>query len=185
MSSTTECVFNRREQPPDMVTISERPAEAEDRAVPGHWEGDLIIGTGGRSARSAHSWNAHPLLMLSGRTTTSLCVTDLNSRDHPVARRSLRRLLTWDQGRELATTASSVSDRHAIYFCDPSAWQQGSKREHQRSVRQYFPKGTNLTNHDHCHSTPSPISSTDGPAKPSTGRHPPKPSLPSSDAIAA
>src|ERR1700684_4516336 len=106
----------------DAVSISERPAEAQDRAVPGHWEGDLISGS-----KNNHTL---PLLERHRRLTTSL-----------------RRSLTWDRGQEMAkhkqfTVATDVK----VYFCDPSSpWQRGSNENTNGLLRQYFPKGADLS----------------------------------------
>ena len=130
----------------DMIMIAERPAEADDRAVPGHWEGDLIIGKGGRT----------PIGTLVERTTRFCCCTCPRDSAETVARRpdrqdhraarSLRRSLTWDQGNEMALHASHRRHRHDIYFCDPhSPWQRGTNENTNGLLRQYFPKGTDLS----------------------------------------
>jgi IS30 family transposase len=149
----------------DEILISERPAEADDRAVPGHWEGDLIVGLGSsaigtlveRSTRFAMLLHLPPMAgqgprvkngpALAGhgaeavREAIAAAITTLPEQ--------LRRSLTWDQGAEMAQHAQLRIDAGLqVYFCDPhSPWQRGTNENTNGLLRQYFPKGTDLARH--------------------------------------
>ncbi|MEV4274452.1 IS30 family transposase [Actinoplanes xinjiangensis] len=147
----------RRSRITSMVNISERPAEADDRAVPGHWEGDLIIGKDNKSAIGTLVERATRFCLLvhlpHGRDATAVrdaMIPVINSLPQ-----QLRRSLTWDQGIEMArhTEISTATDLD-IYFCDPhSPWQRGSNENTNGLLRQYFPKGTDLAAHTAEHLT--------------------------------
>jgi IS30 family transposase len=141
----------RRPRIPDIVEISERPAEADDRAIPGHWEGDLITGASNKSAIGT----------LVERTTRFVMLLHLPAGHDAVQVRDamieaiqtlpaeLRRSMAWDRGNEMARhTDITLATDMPIYFCDPhSPWQRGSNENTNGLLRQYFPKGTDLSQH--------------------------------------
>jgi IS30 family transposase len=145
----------RRGKIPGMVNISERPAEAADRAVPGHWEGDLLIGAHGRSAIGTLVERTTRFTMLvplpAGRDAAA--VADALTPVIAGLPGAVRRSLTWDQGWEMRAHAQIAVDADVeIYFCDPHApWQRGSNENTNGLLRQYFPKGTSLAGHSPAH----------------------------------
>lgn len=138
-----------RERIKDMVLISERPAEVEDRAVPGHWEGDLILGAENKTAIGTLVERATRFVILLHLPADHRAET---VRDAMVTAMAglpdfLRQTLTWDQGIEMASHAEIASATDLdIYFCDPaSPWQRGTNENTNGLLRQYFPKGSDLS----------------------------------------
>lgn len=130
----------------DAISIRERPAEVADRAVPGHWEGDLL--TGSHNSHIATLVERHSrftiLVQVAGKDTNSV-ITALTREVNKIPA-SLKKTLTWDRGTEMAQHKSfTVATDVQVYFCDPrSPWQRGSNENTNRLLRQYFPKGTDL-----------------------------------------
>jgi len=130
-----------------MVNIRERPAEIEDRAVPGHWEGDLLCGSAGTAiATLVERKTRFVMLIALPKNHRADVVADALTEKITTLPVALRRSLTWDQGKEMAEHARfSVDSGVSVYFCDPrSPWQRGSNENTNGLLRQYFPKRTSL-----------------------------------------
>ena len=133
----------------DTISIRERPADVEDRAVPGHWEGDLIAGSGNSFiATLVERHSRFVMLAKVGNKDSHSVVQALIKQAHKLPK-ELYRSLTWDRGTEMSghrnfTLATDID----VYFCDPqSPWQRGTNENTNRLLRQYFPKSTDLSIH--------------------------------------
>lgn len=143
----------QRGQIVDAVSIRERPAEIEDRAVPGHWEGDLIAGSNNSHISTLVERQSRftVLVKVTGKDTKTV-VTALKKHIRKLPA-ELRRSLTWDRGMEMAQHKDfSIATDVQVYFCDPqSPWQRGTNENTNSLLRQYFPKGTDLSEHSQAH----------------------------------
>ncbi len=138
----------------DAIPISDRPAEVEDRAVPGHWEGDLITGKLNKSAVGAlvERSTGYVLLLHLPINHGTQAVTEALLARMAELPAQLRRSVTWDQGKEMAAhaelTSGALGEDFAVYFCDPhSPWQRPVNENTNGLLRQYLPKGTDLSVH--------------------------------------
>ena len=133
----------------DAISISERPASVEDRAVPGHWEGDLIGGSKNSYIATLVERHSRYVMMAKVKNKDTTSVISALIKQSKKLPKELYKSLTWDRGTELADHQRFTLETNIdVYFCDPSSpWQRGSNENTNRLLRQYFPRGTDLSVH--------------------------------------
>jgi IS30 family transposase len=131
------------------VNISERPAEVKDRAVPGHWEGDLIAGPGSSYIATLVERHSRYVMLAKVGSSKTVDVIEALIKQSKKLPEELYKSLTWDRGCEMTNHKQfTLATNIEVYFCDPkSPWQGGSNENTNRLLRQYFPKGTDLSVH--------------------------------------
>jgi IS30 family transposase len=137
----------KKRQIKQAVSIRERPAEAEDRAVPGHWEGDLLLGSNNSQIATLVERHTRYCLLVRVKSKDTKTVIDALIKQAHKLPRELYKSLTWDRGKEMADHQRfSLATDVNVYFCDPqSPWQRGSNEQINGLLRQYFPKGMDLS----------------------------------------
>jgi len=137
----------------DAISIRERPAEVEDRAVPGHWEGDLLVGSKNTQIATLVERHSRFVMLIKVPSKDTATVVDALSKHVLKLPATLRRSLTWDRGHEMAKHKTfTINTNVKVYFCDPqSPWQRGSNENTNGLLRQYFPKKTDLSVYSQAH----------------------------------
>lgn len=148
-SRRTSTAGQKRGQIKDAVSIRERPPEAEDRAVPGHWEGDLLAGGRGTHIATLVERSSRFVMLVGVTDKSTVSVVEALGNQVRELPRAMMDTLTWDRGMEMANHKQfTIATDVAVYFCDPrSPWQRGTNENTNRLLRQYLPKGTDLSKH--------------------------------------
>lgn len=130
----------------DAISIRDRPAEIDDRAIPGHWEGDLIIGSNNSAIATVVERQSRFTILCKCERRTTASVVDTLTKQMKKLPAQLCKSLTWDRGQELSAHKTfTVATDMEVYFCDPSSpWQRGTNENTNGLLRQYFPKGSGL-----------------------------------------
>jgi IS30 family transposase len=159
---------DRRGHIKDIVSIRQRPAAVEDRAVPGHWEGDLLSGPNNSYIATLVERHTRYVMLAKVAAKDTQTVVSALIKQAKKLPKELYKSLTWDRGKELTdhrrfTLATNID----VYFCDPqSPWQRGSNENANGLLRQYFPKGTDLSVHSQAHLNKVLVSSTNDHVRP-------------------
>lgn len=137
----------------DAISISERPQEVEDRAIPGHWEGDLIIGANNSAIATLVERHSRFTVLCKIQNRSALTVVQSLTEQMQKLQPQILKSLTWDRGQELsAHKIFSVATDMDVYFCDPrSPWQRGTNENTNGLLRQYFPKGSEMAGYSQEH----------------------------------
>ena len=151
----------------DAISISERLAEVEDRAIPGHWEGDLLSGTGNSHIATLVERHSRFTILVKVPGKDTATVVDALTRHVRKLPAVLRRSLTWDRGLKMAKPKSfTVATKVNVYFCDPqSPWQRGTNENTNGLLRQYFPRKTDLSGHSQSRTRQGSLATQSTPAK--------------------
>ena len=159
----------------DTVSIRERPADADDRAVPGHWEGDLLCGANNTHIVTLVERHTRFVMLLKVPSKDTATVVAALGKHVSKLPQQLCRSLTWDRGKEMADHKNfTIATKIQVYFCDPrSPWQRGTNENTNGLLRQYFPRGTDLSRFSQAHLNRIALRLNQRPRRPWALKHPP------------